>query len=197
MTNYSLKFKALSVLLAVTMAFTACTSSWVAQAQAIVAILGPAVGVILNLIAAFGGKTVPLQDVAFVQTWTQQLQTDFGIIGQLLDKYNAAEATAKPGILTEIDTALQTAQGQLNQLLPALHITDVATVAKVTSLIGAVISSVESLMQLVAIAQGKAAGKRAVKAQNAKSFKAEFNARLVAASGNAALDAVAASLVLK
>ena len=54
----------------------------------------------------------------------------------LINQYEKADAAAQPGLLNQIRAAMNAVQTTLNGLLPALHIQDVATQAKITAVVG-------------------------------------------------------------
>lgn len=194
----SRKTKILAGVMAVLMFFTACSSNWVPQAIAIVNVLVPAAANILLFVSQMQGKTVSPQDAAFIAKWSAQAQNDFKQIGSLIDQWNLAVAADKPGVMAKIETAMSLAQSNLDALLPALHITDEATVTKIKTAVTLLSSEMQSLLSLVQLAQGKKmtvahGGKPPMKAG---AFKKAFNKAMLAHTGNAAVDAAAAKAKL-
>jgi hypothetical protein len=200
-----------AVVLCMTMAFVGCSTAWIQEAEEIVAALIPAAGNIVALVAAVQGKGVSANDMQMIQNAGAQAGADLQLIQSLITAYEKADATAQPGILNQIESAIAAVQAQLQGLLPALHIQDAATQAKVTAVIGIVLSEVESLAAVVptikntsqtsnlaapsAARVGHASG--AVKAPlTASEFVSSYNATLTAKTGNAALDRATAGLKL-
>jgi len=195
-----MKKQLLAAVLAVTMFATACSTSWITQAQAILtAVLPVAVNIIQLITALQASGTTSATDTALAQKWANTVQADLTTLKTLLDQYNAASVSAKPGVLAEIQTAIGVAQTDLATLLPALHITNPQTVAKITAIIGLVAAEIQSVASLVSIAQGKTSGWRILTAKqplNAKQFKASYKTVVKAPSGYAPLDQATAGLVL-
>ena len=93
-------------------------------------------------------------------------------------------------------------------MLAALHIKDAATQAKVTAVVGIVLSEVQSLAAIVPIVKGDAQNSKAAFAAvkmapsagqgraplSANEFVASYNSTLTARTGNAGLDRMTAGL---
>ncbi len=211
---------AMALILCATMMFTACSTAWIGAAEQIVAVLIPAATNVVALVAALQGKTVSTTDLQLIQNAGTQAGADLQLIQALIAQYQKADASAKPGILNQIQTATRTVQGNLNGLLPALHIQDVATQAKITAVIGILLSEVESLAAIVPLVQvgaelpqlstssGQAVSqtKRTASTSSgqamghpkapltASEFVASYNATMTAKTGNADLDRATAGL---
>ena len=141
----------LAVVLAVTIGLAACSTAWTAEAEQIVAALIPAAANIVALVAALQGKSVSAADLATIQNAGTQAGADLQLVQSLIAAYQKADEAAKPGILNQIQAALIAAEGGLKGVLPALHIQDAATQAKITAVVGIVISEVESLAAIVPV----------------------------------------------
>jgi hypothetical protein len=184
---------------------TACSTAWIEQAEEIVAALIPAAGNILALAGALEGKTVSATDLQAIQNAGSQAGADLQLIQSLITAYQQADATAQPGILNQIQSAIAAAQSNLQGLLGALHIKDVATQAKITAVVGLVLSEIQSLAAVVPLvtsgptSAAKSAAEKghpgSVKAPlSARDFVISYNATMTARTGNAALDRVTAGL---
>ena len=88
-------------------------------------------------------------------------------------------------------------QANLQGLLPALHIQDTATQAKITAVVGIVLSEVQSLAAIVPLVSPNASpammARAVVQAKKqapltAEEFVKSYNATLTAKTGNADLD---------
>jgi len=168
---------------------TACSTSWISEAQAIIAVLIPAADGVLEFSALQDGKTVSAQDLQTISNYANQANSDFGLLGSLISQYQG-KPTADT--LSKIDAAFSVAQSNLNALLPALHIVDKATIAKLTAevnLIGSELASMQALIpiikgQSVPVASAKCAArlvsinniKPSAPPMTAKQFKKAFNA---------------------
>ncbi len=141
----------LALVLGVTITLAACSTAWIAEAEQIVAALIPAAANIVALVAALQGKSVSAADLTTIQNAGTLAGADLQLVQSLIAAYQKADATEKPGILNQIQAALTTAQAGLKGVLPALHIQDAATQAKITAVLGIVISEVQSLAAIVPV----------------------------------------------
>ena len=193
------------VVLCMTMALSGCSTDWIGQVEQVVAVLIPAATNIVALVTALQGKSVSAGDLKTIQSAGTQAGADLQLIQALVAAYQKADETAKPGILNQIQTAIGTVQGNLQGLLSALHIQDAATQAKITAVVGIVLSEVQSLAAIVPLvsAKGEAptlAAKNAARMGHprlpltASEFVASYNATLTAKTGNMDMDRATAGL---
>ena len=183
----------LAVVLCMTMTLAGCSTNWIGEAE--------------EVVAALQGKTVSAADLQTIQNAGTQAGADLQLIQSLITAYQTADATAKPGILNQIQTAIGAVQASLQGLLPALHIQDPATQAKITAVVGIVLSEVQSLAAIVPLVQNQgtvASGQLSEKTSvarvkvplTASEFVRAYNATLTAKTGNTALDKAAAGLTI-
>ena len=193
----------LSVTLCATMLWTACSTSWIQEGEQIVSAMIPAAANIVALVATLEGNSVSPADLQAIQSAGSQAETGLQLIQSLITEYEKASAAAQPGLLNQIQAALGAVQADLNGLLPALHIKDAATQAKITAVVGIVISEVQSLAAILPVVNPSAspemmalAAKPARKQPplTANQFVASYNATMTAKTGNDALDQAAAGL---
>jgi hypothetical protein len=199
---------AMVVLLCGTLTLSGCSMNWISEGEEIVSVLIPAATNIVAVVAALAEKTVSTADVQTIQTAGAQAEAGLQLIQSLMAAYEKADASAQPGILSQIETAINTVQNNLQNLLPALHIKDAATQAKITAVVGLVLSEVQSLAALVPLVKA-GAGSPTLAAKNAtrvgqssraraplaaEEFVASYNAMLTAKTGNADLDRTTAGL---
>ena len=130
---------AVGLVLCGTMVWTGCSTAWIGQAEEIVAALIPAATNIVTLVAALEGKGVSAADLQTIQSAGTQAGADLQLIQSLIAAYQKADATAQPGILNQIQSAINAVQANLQGLLPALHIQDTATQTKITAVVGIVL----------------------------------------------------------
>jgi hypothetical protein len=193
----------MAVLLCGTMIWTACSTEWIGEAEQIVAALIPATANLVALVATMQGKNVTAADLELIQSAGAQAGTDLQLMQSLITAYQKADAAAQPGLLNQIQAAVSTVQATLNGLLPALHIKDAATQAKITAVVGILLSEVESVAAIVPLVGASvspammAMAAKQVKKQpplTASEFVASYNATMTAKTGNAALDHAAAGM---
>lgn len=192
-----------ALILCMTIALAACSTDWIGQAEQVVSALIPAATNIVALVAALQGKSISASDLQTIQKAGSQAGADLELIQALIAAYQKADDTAKPGILNQIQTAISTVQANLQGLLPALHIQDAATQAKITAVIGIVLSEVQSLSAVVPLVSASTSPKMMAKAVvqakkplplSASEFVASYNATLSAKTGNVELDRATAGL---
>jgi hypothetical protein len=199
----------LGLVLCVTFVLAGCSLNWIGEAEQVVAALIPAAANIITLVAALGGKSVSATDVQTIQNAGTQAGADLQLIQSLITAYQTADATAKPGILNQIQAAVNAVQGNLQGLLAGLHIQDAATQTKITAVVGIVLSEVESLAAIVPLVSASASTESQSPHPVAKNetrvghprvpltaseFVKSYNATLTAKTGNAELDRAAAGL---
>jgi hypothetical protein len=189
----------LAMVLCLTITLMGCSTAWIGQAEEVVAALIPAATNIVALVAALQGKSVSAADLQTIQNAGTQAGADLQLIQSLITTYQTADATAQPGILNQIQTAIGAVQSNLQGLLPALHIQDAATQTKITAVVG-IVQSLAAILPLANPSTSPAAiAKAAVVAKKkppltASQFVASYNATLTAKTGNAALDKATAGL---
>lgn len=194
-----------AMVLCVTLIFAGCSTDWITEAEKIVAALIPAVSNLVTLVVALGGKNVSAADLAAIQNAGSQAGADLELVRALIAAYQKADAAAKPGILNQIESAILAAQGNLQGVLPALHIKDTATQTKITAVVGIVLVEVQSLAAVVPVVSAQSQNSHPVANHatrvghprallSANEFVKSYNAALTAKTGNAELDRVTEGL---
>jgi hypothetical protein len=203
MTKVKIGKALMAALLIGTLTLTACSTAWISEAEQIVAALVPAMANLLTLVATLEAKNISAADLQTIQSAGAQAGADLQLLQSLVGEYEKADASAQPGLLNQIQAAMSAVQLTLNGLLPALHITDVATQAKITALVGLLISEVESMAAVVPLVNpGASPGMMAMAARQVKKqppltaseFVNSYNATITAKTGNAQLDHASAGL---
>lgn len=192
-----------AVVLCATLMCSACSTAWIGEAEKIVAALIPGIANLMTLVATLAGNDVSAADLQTIQSAGAQAGADLQLMQSLIAQYQKADAAAQPGLLNQIQAAMGAVQASLNGLLPALHIKDAATQAKITAVIGILLSEVESVAAIVPLvdadaspAMMTAAGKQVKKQPplTANEFVTSYNATMTAKTGNAELDHAAAGM---
>lgn len=183
----SMKFRAIAVVSALALTFNtvACSTNWVKEALSIVAALTPAVTNIVPLVA-LADKNVGAQDIATIQTYSNQASQALQEVGSLIDQYNQATTQAvQLDTLTKIQAALVVAQNNLNSVLPMLHISDPKSQAAVSAAIGAAINEIGSIAALLpALKAGRRADAVALaKPLGADQFRERYNSAISPIAG--------------
>jgi len=181
---------------------TGCSSTWLTEAEQIVGILIPATANIVALVATLRGN-VSAADLQTVQNAGAEAGADLQLMRALIAQYQKADAAARPGLLNEIQAALSATQSTLNGLLPALHIKDPVTQAKITAVVGILLSELQSVSAIVPLAKPSTSAEmrklaeKQVKKQaplTANEFVGSYDATMTAKTGNAELDHATAGL---
>jgi len=189
--------------LCVTLICTACSTAWMSEAEQIVAALVPAAANIVALVATMQGKSVSANDLEAIQNAGSQAGSDLQLLQSLIAAYQKADAAAQPGILNQIQAAINAAQSAIGGLLPALHIKDAATAAKITAVVGIVLSEIQSLASIVPLVGAGAApapvGMATTRTKwqpplTASEFVGSYNATMTAKTGNVDLDHATAGM---
>lgn len=178
--NRNLFWRALAAITIVEACFLlAGCGDWESQAIQIISLINPAVVAVLNILAALGVSVSPSFMTAF-NNWSQQASAALAEIKSLIAQYKTAAASAQPGILNQIQTALATVQQNLQTILPELHIDNAQHQLWVENALDAVIGFFSALQGLLpalpAATTRKAELELHAKANDVvKVFKAEFN----------------------
>lgn len=167
-----------------------CTATWTQEAINIITLLGPAISSALAILSAFGLGLSPNVATA-VSQWSTSAISGLQQVKTLIEQYDAAQATAQPGILVEIQNALAAIVSNLSTILPTIKVTDPSTQAKILAVIEAVQSELAALVNLVPAIQGKVTAHEDLKklvaaVKSPKEFKHEFNAAVDAFGPDAA-----------
>ena len=184
---------------------TACSTSWIAEAEQIVGALIPAIANVISLVTAVEKSDVASAEVPQVQKAGAQAEADLELLRSLIAEYQEADAAEQANVLGQIQSELTGVQLNLKELLPAVHIEDAATQAKVTALVGVVLSEVQAMAAILPAGNAEkdgAAGMVTIfgarnndmKPLKAQEFASSYNAIMKARSGNVELDHVAAGL---
>jgi hypothetical protein len=189
MTFNTRRFIALLALFNLLVFLAACSTSWVQEASSIIGALVPAVEGVLVILSGLGAVGLSPSVITAVQTWGTQAQNDLeNVVTPLINQYNTAEAAAQPGILTQIETALNTITANLKTILPTLKVENSALQAKITAIVTEVSDEFEALLNLIPVVKGAvtpadvmkalAAHPEAVaKLKSAKQFSKDYNAK--------------------
>jgi len=190
-------------LLCVTMMLSGCSTSWIREAEQIVAASIPATANLITLVATLSGGAVSANDLHTIQRAGTQAGADLQLMQSLIAQYQKADAAAQPGLLNQVQVALGDLQSNLGGLMPALHIKDAATQAKIAAVVGVLISEAQSVAAIVPLVQANASvGMMAMSVRQAKKqaplgaseFVTSYNAAMTAKTGNAQLDGATAGL---
>jgi hypothetical protein len=193
----------IAVVLSATLTWTACSTTWIGEAEQIVAALIPAMANLVTLVAALQGKSISAQDLQTIQSAGAEAGADLQLMQSLIAQYQKSDAAAQGSLLTQIEASLTAVQSTLNGLLPALHIKDAATQAKITAVVGILISEAESIAAIVPLVDAGASPEMMVLASKqvkkqapltANEFASSYNATMTAKTGNAELDHASAGL---
>ncbi len=202
MKKVSIRQTWMVVVLSGMLMWVACSTAWIGEAEQIVAALIPATANLMTLAATLQGKSVSAADLQAIQSAGSQAGAELQLMQSLIAQYQKADATTQPGLLGQIQAALSAVQSTLNGLLPALHIKDPTSQAKIAAIVGTLISEAESVAAIVPLLSANASGVTARAEKQAKKqpplsaseFVTSYNATMSAKTGNSELDRATAGL---
>jgi len=178
----------LGILLGLVSLSSSCaTPSWLVEAEKIVKVALPIVEGIASIVGVSAASALG------------QVVNDLNLIVTLFDKYQATPST---NTLEQIQTALNTANADIGQILPAAHIKNSATQNKVAAILQLVTSEFSNIASLIPSSSTSLTlpAKRASRVKlpfTAKEFKAQYNRIVTARTGDAACDQAFAGKELK
>lgn len=189
------KFLAIPVLAA---ALAACgVAQWVKTAQQILPVVLPMITNLVTAVSLLEGKTVSPADFRAISSTASQVSGDLNLVGQLVNQYEGSKDTTT---VDKINSTLADVNAHLSALLTAVHISDPATVEKVTAIVTLIdteVNSIEQILPIVSNGQSKAVVLAAHRPLSAPELKAEYNRIVSQSTSNAAVNAAFAKLTLK
>jgi hypothetical protein len=128
---------------------TGCNASqWISVALTDLPTVLQVVTSIVSIVGTAKGKVEqPVLDK--VNSIGAIVKTDLATAQDLVSKFQTASKDAQPGMLTQIDAALNTALQNLNEILGALTITDAQLQATIAAALGSAITVVVAITALV------------------------------------------------
>jgi hypothetical protein len=159
-----------------------CTTTWISTATGILQALIPAISALLATLGTIG---VPAAVLTAFTTWSTKATQALTAVQALVASYNTAEASAQPGILGEIDSALTATIDDFESILSTVNVTDSKTQALWTQLATDFSAEAKALLNLIPVAQGEVTEhdevvKRLNALKSAKNFRKQFNSDLKA-----------------
>ncbi|MGH9434652.1 MAG: hypothetical protein ACRD06_01485 [Terriglobia bacterium] len=190
-----LKFIAIPVL---ALTLLGCgVAQWVKAAQQILPVVLPMVTNLVTAISLLQGKTVSPTDFRTISDTANQVSSDLNLVGQLVNQY---ETSPNATTVAKMNSALQDVTTHLNGLLAALHISDPATVQKLTAITTLVNSEVNSIIQILpAVSSGHLGAPRHGGALplSAAELKRQYNAIVSQPTVNASVNSAFAGAKLQ
>lgn len=185
-------------ILALAMFVGACgIAQWIKVAQQILPVVLPMVTNLVTAVGLLEGKTVTAADLNTITQVANQVSSDLNLVGQLVDQYQSSPNTTT---VEKINTTLAEVSTNLNNLLPALHISDPATVQKITAIVELVSSEVTSLEQILpTVSSGNLTARQGavVAPLNASELKKQYNIIVTQSTANSQVNQAFAGEVLK
>jgi hypothetical protein len=135
---------------------------------------------ILSIVAvAQGNGGISTSEAAQIKSIATQVKTDLTLVQTLVAQYQAADATSKPGIASEIDNALTAVTNNLNAILNAAHISNPTLQATITGAVTLALTTVLAIQSLVpapVIVQATKTARVPVRPADAATLKRQWNA---------------------
>lgn len=173
----------LGIGLAAALMMVACNTNWITTAQALLPVAVSMTNGVVTAVLLLENKTITPQDLQKIQDISNQVSNDLSEVQTLITAYqNSSDVT----ILGKINATIQAALTTENQLLTDLHVTDPATVQKITALVEIVTSEISAIEQIIPIVQNGQPVPRAVRTVTRNQSK--YNPVKVKAAWNAKID---------
>jgi hypothetical protein len=184
--------------LAAALAMAGCgIAQWIQTVEQVIPVVLPMVSNLIAAVALLEGKTVSAQDLTTLTNTATQVSNDLSLLGQLIQQYQAQPAATT---LDKISSTVSDTQNQLGQILPALHITDAATVQKITAIVNLISEELNAIAKVIpAVTTGSTSAAKVLTARvlSAQELKTRFNAIVTEPAGNGVVNAAFASVALK
>ncbi|MGH9449833.1 MAG: hypothetical protein ACRD11_04750 [Terriglobia bacterium] len=189
------KFVAIPVL---TLTLLACgVAQWVKAARQILPVVLPMVTNLVTAVSLLQGKTVSPTDFTTISNTSNQISSDLNLVGQLVNQY---ETSPNATTVEKINSALQDVSTNLNGLLASLHISDPATIQKITAVTTLISSEMNSIIQILpAVSSGQLGAPRqgAALPLSAAELKRQYNGIVSQPTANASVNSAFAGATLK
>jgi hypothetical protein len=182
-----LKYVCLITVLSLSIVTAGCTT---AQWELALQEIGPAVGVIINIVAVADSKAA---DTALAS----KITADTVALDQLITDFEKANAVSQPSLAAQINANFATLQADLGSVYTLANVSDLATQNKLTEEIGLIaglVEIVEIAIPNLNITPAPVAAGLARPAASVAKFKTvgqfidAYNAELVTPTGNKAVD---------
>lgn len=165
-----------------------CSATWIQTALNDLPILVQIATSIAGIVSAAQGQGAVDQNVAAqIQAISGQVKSDLQLVQNLVTSYQSASTTARPGLLSQIDSALGAVQTNLNALLLAFHVSSPSLQAAIVASVGLAITTVLAIQSLVPAPPAANAARVArsaspVRPMSASQLRSSFNA-IVSSNG--------------
>lgn len=121
---------------------------WIQTALADLPTIVQIVTSILSIASAAQGG-VPASVLAQVNAYSTEAKNALTTADSVIQSYKAAQASARPGLLGQIDSALVAAQTNLSNILSVFQVTDQTMQATVAAAVGSAITVILAIQALV------------------------------------------------
>lgn len=189
----------LAMVLAITLASTACTDRWIAVALQDLPVLTQMALNLATLVSAFNtSRQATSTDTAVIQNISAQASRDLNLLQSL---YNEYKSTADANTLQKIQSVI----AELNQHLPALlesaHLSNAVLNARVTVAVNLILTTVNSFAVLMPQARASTMAVRSLPVPSTlptpKDLKKQWNQQVCASSGNVEFDQALSDCMLR
>jgi hypothetical protein len=181
--------KVLVVALSLAMLCTACSTAWVSTLDSILAAAAPALINILQIVAVANGQPMNSNLEA-------KINADATVIKTLAADFAQASLGSAPGICQELQAAVSAYQADQQLVLQVAQVSNSNTQTKIALLADLVAGTVNAITAVIPSCQNAAQAFKAVPPYSLSTFTAHYNSILVAATGNASVDAATPKLKL-
>jgi hypothetical protein len=171
-----------AVVVPIAVSQSGCNTAWIQTALNDLPVLIQIAIQILSIVGAAQGKgQIDPTLAAEVQRVGSQVQADLQTLQNLVTSYQAADATAKPGILNQVTVLLGTVQQNLQAMLVAFHVNNQALQNTISTVLAIAMTTILSIQTLLPVSSSsrtlRASGQ--VKPMTAHELKMAFNSTVI------------------
>jgi hypothetical protein len=187
----------LAVVLSVSLITTGCSAQWISVALADLPVLTQMalnIGALVSTLQS--GKQLNPAEALAIQNLSSEASKDLTLLQSL---YNTYKSSPSADTLQKIESLIQDTNQNLPALLQAAHISDPALSARIAAAVNLILTSVSSFASLIPKAQAATPkiARQNIAIPNPGDLKKQWNERVCAPTGNAALDAALSQRVLR
>jgi ribosomal protein S13 len=133
-----------------------CTAAWLTAVSGMLPTLAGIASAIVSFVLALEGKTVSSSFTAAVKKWQQNVATEIANAQTIIA---ALKQNATSTGMSQFQTVMQGVLNEFNSILSGVDITDSATVAKLTQLVGLGVAAANAILAFIPLALSKLVAK--------------------------------------
>jgi hypothetical protein len=181
----------LVVALTFAMLCTGCSTAWVSTLNSILAVAGPALINILQIVAIANNQ--PMNSAL-----ANKINVDAAAVKTLAADFAKASSNSAPGVCLQLEAAVSSYQADQQLVLQVAQVSDASTQTKITLLTDSIASTLGAITALIPTCADTTDFQmmKTAPSESFSTFAARYNSILVAKTGNAAVDTLTPKLKL-